>query len=454
MTTAAGGVYGAKTGTNDSSTSNYVNLQGTSMAAPHVSGLAAALMEKFPSLTAAQIVTRIKSGASYIGLTGRGGENSSNSSTATMQAIFGHGLINSEASASVIGTLTYAVGDNLNGALNVGAQKIALPTALPSSVQNNILKSKFAVFDSFDGTRFLVSGGQIFEANLQSAAPSITNNTIRENKVSSNINYINESYTQPKSKFSPKFFVTGQSNQLSAVDALWGSSAVQFQSSTVTLPENRINFIWEHEMGGMTFHPFVESRVSENSNRSFGGYGVGVKYAPTDKLSLFSGFRNSQQTLVNALFDYGYSDGGVRDLEFGIKSELDSQSSIFARYIQSKIENIDATNISFGFDSVSTNGWNIGYEIKHNDDQFVFGVSKPNEVSDGRIKFIHPVARTRSGQIVYEETQFNISEDRRYEGYFLFNRNLGNKLISFGLMEDRYNRGHLGAAKLDISFTF
>ena len=61
---AAGGVYGAATGTNDSTTSNYVSYQGTSMAAPHVSGLAAALAEKFPSLTAAQIVTRIKNGAS------------------------------------------------------------------------------------------------------------------------------------------------------------------------------------------------------------------------------------------------------------------------------------------------------------------------------------------------------------------------------------------------------
>ena len=154
------------------------------------------------------------------------------------------------------------------------------------------------------------------------------------------------------------------------------------------------------------------------------------------------------------MFNGANSDGGITDLEFGVKSELDSQVSIFARYIQSKIENIDATSVSFGFDSVSTNGWNIGYEIKHNDDQFVFGVSKPNEVSDGRIKFIHPVARTRAGQILYEETQFNISDDRRYEGYFLFNRSLGNKLISFGLIEDRYNRGQLGAAKLDISFTF
>ena len=194
--------------------------------------------------------------------------------------------------------------------------------------------------------------------------------------------------------------------------------------------------------------------MSENSNRSFGGYGVGLQYAPTDELSFFSGLRNSEHTLVNGLFNEAHSDGGIRDLEFGIKSELDSYSSVFARYIQSKIENIDATNVSMGFDSVSTNGWNIGYEIKYNHNQFIFGVSKPNEVSDGRIKFLHPVARTRSGQIVYTETQFNISDDQRFERYFLLNRNLGNKRISLGVIEDRYNHGQIGAAKLDISFTF
>ena len=454
LTTAAGGVYGAETGTNNGTTNNYVNLQGTSMATPHVSGLAAALMEKFPSLTTAQIVTRIKSGASYTGLTGRGGETSSNSSTATMQAIFGHGLINSETSASVLGTLTYTVGQTLSGSVNVGTQKIALPTALPSSVQNDILKSKFAVFDSFDGARFLVSGDLIFEANLQNAAPTVTKNKIHENRSTGKFNYTNDIYPRPTSKFTPKFFVSGQSNELSAVDALWGSSAVQFQSSNITLPENRTNFIWEHEVGGMTFHPFVEARVSEESLRSFGGYGVGVKFAPTDKLSLISGLRNSQHTLVNGLFNEAYSDGSIRDLEFGIKSELNSQTSIFGRYIQSKIEDIDASTVSFGFDSVRTNGWNIGYEMKYNDSQFVFGLSKPNEVSDGLIKFIHPVARTRSGQILYQETQFNISDDQRYGGYFLFNRNLGNKWISFGLTEDIYKLGQLGAAKLDISFTF
>ena len=40
--------------------------------------LAADLMEKFPSLTPAQIATRIKSTASYSGLTGSGGQTSAN----------------------------------------------------------------------------------------------------------------------------------------------------------------------------------------------------------------------------------------------------------------------------------------------------------------------------------------------------------------------------------------
>ena len=53
----------------DAGTTGYVSLIGTSMAAPFVSGLAAALMEKFPNLTPAQIATRIKITASLAPLT-------------------------------------------------------------------------------------------------------------------------------------------------------------------------------------------------------------------------------------------------------------------------------------------------------------------------------------------------------------------------------------------------
>ena len=101
------------------------------MAAPHVSGLAAALIEKFPSLTAAQIVNRIKNGASLTGLTGSGGQTTANSSTAVMEAIFGHGLINGTISAAAFGNYIYANGSNLSNGVNLSTSKISLP-ALPA----------------------------------------------------------------------------------------------------------------------------------------------------------------------------------------------------------------------------------------------------------------------------------------------------------------------------------
>jgi len=55
-------------------TSNrHITYSGTSMAAPHVSGIAAVLMQKFPSLSASAITARIKRTASVAGLKGKNG---------------------------------------------------------------------------------------------------------------------------------------------------------------------------------------------------------------------------------------------------------------------------------------------------------------------------------------------------------------------------------------------
>ena len=98
----------------DAGTTGYVSLSGTSMAAPFVSGLAAALMEKFPNLTPKQIATRIKTTASLAPLTGFFGETLANNGTAAMEAIFGHGLVDSGAAAAQIGNLTYALGPDVS----------------------------------------------------------------------------------------------------------------------------------------------------------------------------------------------------------------------------------------------------------------------------------------------------------------------------------------------------
>ena len=100
------GIYAAKTG------GGYVRLSGTSMAAPHVTGLAAILMQKFPSLTNKQIVSRIKETSSLSNLTGSDGQTLELNGEEVMREIFGHGLINQVAASSKIGSLNIAVNNN------------------------------------------------------------------------------------------------------------------------------------------------------------------------------------------------------------------------------------------------------------------------------------------------------------------------------------------------------
>jgi hypothetical protein len=94
-------------------TSNrHITYSGTSMAAPHVSGIVAVLMQKFPSLSASAITARIKRTASVAGLKGKNGETGETHGMQVMRAIFGHGLINQTKASAQIGTLTLATGQN------------------------------------------------------------------------------------------------------------------------------------------------------------------------------------------------------------------------------------------------------------------------------------------------------------------------------------------------------
>jgi len=124
-TQSTDGILAAKT-----NTSEYIRYSGTSMAAPHVSGIAAALMEKFPDLTPAQISTRIKDGASLSSLTGYNGQTLAANGTSTMQDIFGYGLVNAQTSSSSIGSLMYLNNGSLDKGVNIGSEKIPLSESL------------------------------------------------------------------------------------------------------------------------------------------------------------------------------------------------------------------------------------------------------------------------------------------------------------------------------------
>ena len=156
----------------DAGTNGYVPLSGTSMAAPFVSGLAAALTEKFPNLTPEKIAMRIKITASLAPLTGFFGETVATDGTAAMEAIFGHVLVDSGAAAAQIGNLTYALGPYVSLGQDLSQSKLTLPAGMGRDLVNQIMADKFIVFDFFDHAMFTVAGSQIFEAVAAGFVPN------------------------------------------------------------------------------------------------------------------------------------------------------------------------------------------------------------------------------------------------------------------------------------------
>ena len=433
---------------------SYTSMSGTSMATPHVSGLAAALAEKFPSLTAAQIVTRIKNGASYSGLTGRGGETSANSSTATMQSIFGHGLINGTTSAAAFGNYIYANGSNLSNGVDLSASKVSLPSALPASVQNQILASKFIVFDSFDGARFSVDGSEVFKisnlTNLRTYGSVKKIDTHTDPK----FGYTSTGEKVNHSKWSPRYITTGNSNEMSTADGFWGNTASLFSSSSMLQTQTITNFIWSDNVGDIVVQPFFQIEEESESSQSIGGYGASFHLDIQEGLKAVAGYKISNQLFNNGIMTDNGSLGSVKDFELGFIQDISKEDNLFVRFSNTEVQDLIASDKTFGFKNAKADSWTVGYETKNKYGSFAFGVSKPNELSSGTLSLVTPTGRTKSGDILYTETQFSVSSENKLERFFAYQHEKDNLALSFGVVEDRYNHGNIGAAKLDISYHF
>jgi hypothetical protein len=451
---AAGGVYGAATGTNDGSTDNYIRYQGTSMAAPHVSGLATALSEKFPSLTAAQIVTRIKNGASYDGLTGRGGETTANSTTAQLQAIFGHGLINSTTSAAAFGNYIYANGSNLADGTDVGASRIALPAGLPQSVQNQILAGNFIVFDSFDGARFSVDGSQVFSTSTSATAPSFSSTETIDTHNDPTFGFVSANGGVKPSNWMPRFIASGTSEHMTASEGFWGETASLFPTMSMLQAEPSTSYIWNQTYDGVSVQPFIQFRDEYDNAKSISGYGTSFNVKFENGFKLATGYKVASNLMSNGILEDAASNGHLAEMELGFVQKISESDDIFFRMTSTKIDDVNASDKTFGFQNAEADSWTLGYSTKSKLGNFAWGVSKANQLSQGTVSLITPTGRTRTGDVLYTEQQFALQDDVRLERFFAYKHEFNDASLSFGLVEDKYDYGNIGAAKLNFSMQF
>ena len=432
----------------------YTTMSGTSMAAPHVAGIGAALMEKFPSLTTAQIATRIKTTASLTGLTGRGGETTGNSSTSQMEAIFGHGLVNSTAAAARIGSYTYANGSNLNNGQNLSVSKLSLPTGLPASTQNQVLGSKFIVFDSFDGARFSVGGKEVFEASHSSIARTYGTTKTIDTHSNPDLSFTSSGQKITPSKWAPRFVTTGNNNEMTAADGFWGKLASMFSSQPFVKGQSSTNFIWAQTYGEYAIQPFIQVQDEGAPSQSIGSYGASFHLTLYDGLNAVAGYKVSNHLFNNGILSGAASAGSSKDFEAGLAQDISPNESLFLRFSNTQIDDLAASDKTFGFKDLSANSWTFGYETQSSLGNFTFGVSSPNQLSNGTVSLMTPTGRTKSGDVLYTETEFAVSRDEKLDRFIAYQYEKDELAISFGVVEDRYNYGKIGAAKLDISMPF
>lgn len=125
----------------------YGNMSGTSMAAPHVSGALALLLQQFPTLSAGQVTERVLVSADRTGIYAD-------------SAVYGQGLLDLQAASSPIGALM--INTASGEVLGLDQAGLAQSPALGNALRQSLAKVDLVLKDSLDAP-FQVSGEQLLE---------------------------------------------------------------------------------------------------------------------------------------------------------------------------------------------------------------------------------------------------------------------------------------------------
>ena len=398
----------------------YIRLSGTSMAAPHVSGLAAALMSKFPSLTNKQIATRIKTTSSLDNLTSSTGRTLASHGEAYMQSVFGHGLVNATAASASIGSLNMGTGSNLfsGSKIDLNKSKMQLPSGLSASIKRAILADEFVAFDSFDGAEFIVTGNTVFEDKYNNQNIVLLGyfaDARDENvQIGQKFSYTNTSLGEVRGM--NLNISQGNSEVSLASTNYWGEKAslIARPNFFTSTPTSQLNMKIPYSET-LSLGAFIQAPDMQGDIRDRTGFGLALDWAPTDRSSLHSSISSVDANVSLAATNDTTSQMTNADiLNLSFKHKVNKGFEIFGSLSHYGIGDIAATPTAFGITNAEYTSKTLGAEfVSESGSKYTMGVFDSGKMAKGSVAFQTASGRSTDGAISYQTKEY--SND---SGYF------------------------------------
>ena len=398
----------------------YIRLSGTSMAAPHVSGLAAALMSKFPSLTNKQIATRIKTTSSLDNLTSSTGRTLASHGEAYMQSVFGHGLVNANAASASIGSLNMGTGSNLfsGSKIDLNKSKMQLPSGLSASIKRAILADEFVAFDSFDGAEFIVTGNTVFEDKYNNQNIVLLGyfaDARDENvQIGQKFSYTNTSLGEVRGM--NLNISQGNSEVSLASTNYWGEKAslIARPNFFTSTPTSQLNMKIPYSET-LSLGAFIQAPDMQGDIRDRTGFGLALDWAPTDRSSLHSSISSVDANVsLAATNDITSQMTNADILNLSFKHKVNKGFEIFGSLSHYGIGDIAATPTAFGITNAEYTSKTLGAEfVSESRSKYTMGVFDSGKMAKGSVAFQTASGRSTDGAISYQTKEY--SND---SGYF------------------------------------
>jgi len=437
-----------------------VDKSGTSMAAPHVSGVLATMAQAFPSLTSPQLVERLKVTAGYDNLSGKTGQTLATSGLSVMQDIFGYGLINAQRAMSRIGIWVLPMYSNYySGTTSLSDANLRMPSGLSTVTQSAMRNAYYTVFDSFDGAGFSVRGNEYFsQARPRRQASMGYGATVSGSGTSTKYQ---QQIREVAGAGTPLRLYAAQnkSSGLGGGLGFWGDKVfllprLSRSSEQAWATSSEVQWLTRGGQISVFMNTAEQGTIQE--------HGVGYSAGIGNLLSWYGSIGRSRKTGTEFALRLAGNDHDLASdvLKLGLRVPIGGNLEFFGFHSVDRLASRAADNANWGIKKGAYQASAIGLEwVLSKTDRFSFGFFMPEQLTSGQASVVLPKARQADGTVVWERRSFDLEGDSVPGLMMAGRRDLGEfyglrPIVRFQAQTNPAKRQQLESASVEIDVAF